>query len=373
MKLTRREVTRLGLASLAGVSALFSVSNVISQARQPLSMLVLGGTGFLGPHLVRYAIARGHTLTLFNRGRTGPDEFPDVETLIGDRAGDLDVLKGRKWDVVVDTSTFFPALAARSASLLGPNVGQYIYISSIAVYKDWTNPVMNDDSPVLSLDQPDQATFSAFQRYGAAKADSEREVEKACPDKYTVIRPDAITGPGDKGTYVYTYWVRRAAQAGPILAPGSPGDFIQYVDVRDLGEWIVHCAENSILGTYTATSPGSSYTMKNMLDDCQLATKSSAQQVWVDTEFLNAQGVEAIPMWFPKRASELGVGRFDTSKAQRNGLKTRPKIETARDVHEWLGSLPEDKQDFVAGLSASEESVLLTAWAQAKSNAGRAT
>lgn len=365
MKLTRRKITQLGLMGLGSVSALALAAGSGPSPQKGLKILILGGTGFLGPHLVRHAASRGHTLTLFNRGKTGAHLFPDLEKIKGGRAGKLDQLKGRKWDVVIDTSSFMPNQVGYSASLLGPNIGHYVYISSTAVYNDYTQPDVSEDSAVLNFNSPEAANYQAFERYGAAKFACEEAVNKALPNKNTIIRSDTITGPGDHKHFRLTYWTRRTTQGGVILGPGNKEDHIQYIDARDLAEWIVHCAENSVQGTYNATLPAGSYSMQGLISDCQKAAQQSSPVVWVNSAFLRAQGVQDIPFWAPNRDEMPGLGHISSTAAQKNGLTLRPTLETSRDTLAWFEKLPKDRQAFTAGLSREQEQQLLAAWENA--------
>jgi 2'-hydroxyisoflavone reductase len=352
----------MGLIGLSGLSAFTAFGSPKNSEQQPLKILVLGGTGFLGPHLVNDALQRGHTVTLFNRGKTDPQLFPDLEKLKGQRAGNLKNLEGRKWDVVLDTSSFMPNEVLKSATLLAPNIQHYIYISSTAVYKDWSSPKMNEDSPVFNLNAPDAAQYDAFQRYGAAKAACEAAVTKVLPDRNTVIRSDTIVGPGDSH-HRYTYWIKRASEGGEILGPGKPGDYVQYIDVRDLAQWIVHCAEKRVQGTFNASSPASSYTMENMIADAQSATNKPSSITWVDTEYLDSQPIRDIPFWMPHRNTLLGIGRLSVEKAMQNGLQSRPKIETARDVYAaYEGLSPEEQKLGNVGLTRDDEKELIAGW-----------
>lgn len=361
MELTRRQLAQLGLVGLAGVSPFSAFGNEKAPTGRGLKILILGGTGFLGPHIVNDAVTRGHTVTLFNRGKTDPHLFPDLEKLKGQRSGNLAALKGRKWDAVIDTSSFMPNEVQKSCSLLRPNTGQYIYISSTAVYKDWTKPGMKEDSPTYSMKDPGSAEYNMFQKYGAAKAGSETQVRKMFPNESTIIRSDTIVGPGDRH-HRYTYWTRKAAEGGEILGPGKGSDYVQYIDVRDLAQWIVHCAEKTNRGTFTASSTGSSYTMKSMINDCQTVSQKASSVVWVDSDFLVAQGVQDIPFWTPNQDVLLGVGRFDVEKAAKSGLTQRPKIETAKDVYEWYQGFSEEEKILDVGITQSSQAELIAAW-----------
>ncbi len=361
MKLTRRQLTQFGVVGLAGMSPLLRSVSARAQSGPGLKILILGGTGFLGPHIVNSAISNGHTVTLFNRGKSDPHLFPDLEKLQGDRSGDLAPLKGRKWDVVLDTSSFFPNQVKKSCALLKPNVSHYLYISSTAVYKDWSSPSMDEDSPTYSLQDPGMPEYSAYEKYGAAKAGCEAQVRKIFPQQSTIIRSDTITGPRD-GHHRYTYWIRKAAESTEILGPGEPSSYVQYIDARDLAKWIVHCAENSVSGTFNASSEAASYTMQDMIKDCQTATGKSSSVVWVDSEFLLSQEVEDIPFWTPEQDKLPGIGRLNVEKAMQNGLTQRPKLETARDVFAWYQGFSAEEKQLGVSLTQDRQAALIAAW-----------
>ncbi|MFW6010649.1 MAG: NAD-dependent epimerase/dehydratase family protein, partial [Gemmatimonadota bacterium] len=219
------------------------------RSRRSLRILILGGTGFIGPHLVRRGVERGHTLTLFNRGRTEPrlfgELFPDLENLIGDRNGDISALEGREWDVVIDNSGYTPDQVRATAQLLSGAAGQYIFTSTRGAYADYTHPVMDESAPIGMRGVPEEE----WEGYGPLKARAEGEVRRAFPRGATILRPPIITGPGDN-TDRFTYWYLRVREGGEILAPGDPTDPVQYVDVRDLAEFIVHLAETGTDGVF---------------------------------------------------------------------------------------------------------------------------
>ena len=252
-------------AAIAGAGAALSASlpKVLARSSsgpaKPMKILILGGTSFLGPQIVEAAQARGHVLTLFNRGKTNPGLFPDVEKLHGDRNGDLKSLEGRQWDSVVDTSGFVPRLVTLSASLLAPNVKQYVFISTISVFGENLKPGTAENGPLATM--PDETSEDVPKYYGALKALCEKAADKAMSGRACNIRPGLIVGPGDKSDR-YTYWPVRLARGGEVLAPGDGSDPIQYVDVRDLGAWVVTAVEKNLSGTYNATGPEKKITMK---------------------------------------------------------------------------------------------------------------
>ncbi|MDB4953383.1 MAG: dependent epimerase/dehydratase family [Myxococcales bacterium] len=332
------------------------------------SILVLGGTGFLGPHVVKAAVARGHTLTLFNRGKTHPGLFPDIEKLQGDRDGKLDALKGRTWDAVVDPSGYVPRIVKLSAELLAPNVGQYVFISTISVYKD-PFPIGGDESaPVQTLDDPTNEDVG--KNYGALKALSEKAAETAMPGKVTNVRSGLIIGPGDP-TGRFTHWPSRMADGGEVIGPGDGTTPAQYIDGRDLGEWIIHAIENQTFGTYNALGPGKPITMKAVLDRCNEAAGNKAKITWVDGKFLTAHEVSGwsdMPMWIDNTGEDAGFGTMANARGVAAGMKFRPVLETARDTLAWLETLPADERAKVrsTGIKPDKEAKVLAAWHAAK-------
>jgi len=335
------------------------------RASKPLRILILGGTGFLGPHFVENARTRGHTLTLFNRGKTHPELFPEVEKLRGDRNGQLDALKGRKWDAVIDTSGYVPRIVKMSAELLAPAVRQYVFISSISVYPDDVKPGANETTPVQKLTEP--GSEEVRKHYGALKALCEEAAEAAMPGRTTNVRPGLIVGPGDP-TDRYTYWPVRMDRPGEALAPGTGEDPVQYVDVRDLAAWIVQTIERGSVGVFNATGPEKPLSMSAMLASCRKAARQPATLVWVPEKFLAEQKVspwDDMPVW---TGAEGGLSQIDCTKAIHDGLRFRSADATARDTLAWWKELPEDRRKKPrAGLSAEREQAVLAAWKARKS------
>jgi 2'-hydroxyisoflavone reductase len=329
-------------------------------AEKRLEILILGGTGFLGPHLVENARARGHAITLFNRGKTHPELFPDVEKLRGDRDGKLDALKGRKWDAVIDTSGYVPRIVKLSAELLAPAVRQYVFISSISVYPDDVKPGADESTPVQELTEP--GSEEVRKHYGALKALCERAAEAVMPGRTTNVRPGLIVGPGDP-TDRYTYWPVRIDRGGEALAPGTPEDPVQYVDARDLAAWIVQTIERGTVGVYNATGPERRLGIGTMLASCRKASPAPAGLRWVPEKFLEEHKVSAwsdMPVW---TGASGGFSSIDCTKAIRAGLRFRPADDTAKDTLAWWKTLPEDRRKKLrAGLSAEREQEVLAAW-----------
>ena len=328
-------------------------------------ILILGGTGFIGPHIVRAAIARGHTLTLFNRGKTHAELFPELEKLHGDRDGKLDELKGRTWDAVVDPSGFVPRIVKMSAELLAPNVGQYIFISTISVYKRLD--VVGDDetAPVETIDDPTNEDTKT--NYGALKALSERAAEAAMPGRVANLRSHLIIGPGDQ-TGRFSHWPSRLAAGGEVIGPGDGTTPVQWIDGRDLAAFVIKAIEDNTVGTYNAFGPPQATTIKAVLDACNEAGGNKAQITWVDGKFLSDHGVlgwRDLPMWLDnKQPDALGFGTMKNARALAKGLVCRPILETAKDTLAWLATLPEDERVKLAssGVKRDKELEVLAAW-----------
>jgi len=330
---------------------------------KPKTILILGGTGFLGPQLVEAAKARGHTLTLFNRGKTRPHLFPEIEKLHGDRDGHLEALVGRKWDAVVDTSGFVPRIARMSAELLAPNVGHYLFISTISVYADPLPLGSDEGAPLAKADDPTSEDVKRY--YGALKALCEEEVEKAFPGRATKIRPGLIVGPGDP-TDRFTYWPARLLRGGEVLAPGDGKDAVQFIDVRDLAEWVIACVDGGTVGTYNAVGPEGELQMSTFLDACKTAAGKEASFTWVDAKWLEAEKVAPwsdMPVWVPSEPDSVGFTHIRADRAKAKGLRFRPLGETCLATVEWWQSLPEERRgEMRAGISAEREAELLAKW-----------
>jgi 2'-hydroxyisoflavone reductase len=325
---------------------------------------VLGGTGFLGPHVVTAALARGHTVTLFNRGKTHPGLFPDVEKLHGDRDGHLEALANRKWDAVVDPSGYVPRLVKMSAELLAPNVGHYVFVSTISVYAKHDVIHADESAPVATIADPASEDVKA--NYGALKALCEQAAEAAMPGRVATVRPGLIIGPGDP-TGRFTHWPTRLSDGGEVLAPGDGSTPTQYIDGRDLGAWIVKLIEDRTVGTMNALGPETRVTMKQVLDGCNAALGGKAQLTWVDADFLDSQGVEGwsdMPMWIDNKGEYAGFGTMQNTRAVKAGLVFRPIGDTARDTIDWLQTLPEDQRAKArsSGIKPDREARVLAAW-----------
>ena len=328
---------------------------------QAQKILILGGTGFLGPHLVDAARARGHSVTLFNRGKTRPELFPDVEKLRGDRDGDLRALEGRTWDTVIDTSGYVPRVVRTSAELLAPHVRQYAFISTISVYADTSKVGIDEDSPVATAPDPKTEDVPSF--YGALKALCERTVSEVFPERATNIRPGLIVGPYDP-TDRFTYWPVRVAAAGEVLAPGDPKYDVQFIDVRDLAAFILNSVEQGHAGIFNAT--GAPLPMGDMLARTKAALKSNAEFTWVDVPFLDQNKVQPwsdMPAWVPPVEGNEGFASVKIDRAVAAGLTFRPVEDTVTATLEWWNTLPEARRAKMrAGITREREAELLAAW-----------
>jgi 2'-hydroxyisoflavone reductase len=294
-----------------------------------LKLLVLGGTLFLGRHIVEAALARGHEVTLFNRGRTNPALFPAAEKLRGDRdAGDLEALRGRSWDAAIDTSGYVPRVVRASAEALAGRVGHYTFVSSLSVYMPSAKIGLGEDDAVHELEEEGSEDVDAH--YGPLKVLCERAAEDVLPGRVLQLRSGLIVGPHDP-TERFTYWVRRVARGGDVLAPAPPDARLQLIDVRDLAEWTIGSAEGGLTGTFNATGPVR--TFAEMLDACRVAAEGDASFHWVDEETLLAREID-LPLWLPLRSAPEWTGFFavSTEEAERHGLVTRSLAESARAI-----------------------------------------
>ncbi len=287
-----------------------------------MKLLVLGGTVFLGRHVIDAAVRRGHEVTVFNRGNH-PEVFPQLETLIGDREGNLDALAGRRWDVVIDTCGFVPGVVSASVALLADRVEHYTFVSSISVYADTSVMGLDESAEVLEGDD-----------YGGAKAACEAAAKAAMPGRVVVVRPGLIVGPHDP-TDRFTYWPRRVAHGGDVLAPAGPSRGIQWIDVRDLADWMVALSERRVTGVFNACGP-EPHTMGELLEACKRVTGSDARFVWADERWLLERDVAPwvqLPLWVP--TENAGMLAASNARALAEGLAFRSIDDTIRDTLEW--------------------------------------
>ena len=359
MQFQRRDALKiLGGATLAAMA-----SPVFAKAK-PQKVLILGGTGFIGPHFVDALTAGGHTISLFNRGKRDPEVKPGIEQLLGDRNGQIDALKGRDWDVVIDNSGYTPSQVKATAGLLHDHVKRYIFISSIAVYADFAKAGVDEDYKLAVLKDPTTEVVNG-ETYGALKALCEKVVETTCGDRGTIIRPTYIAGPGDH-TDRFTYWPFRVSKGGEMLAPGTASDPFQYIDVRDLADFIRTCVEKNVPGRFNLCGPQGAVTMGSLLDESKRITKAGTRFVWASPEFLEANEIigekakgNFMPIWQPPKGEQAGLLLVSPARAVKKGLKFRSLETTIRDTLEWQKKRPEDKQALKAGLTMEKEAELL--------------
>ncbi len=384
---TRREFLKTAALTGAAVGLAGYASPLVGPvwAREPgaerLKVLILGGTGQTGPHLVRALLDGGHTVTLFNRGNRSEEIFPQVECLIGDRQPDpstgLEALQEavageRTWDICIDIWPHIPKLVENTALLLKGSVGHFMYVSSISVYTDFSQPGGDEDTPVGEAPNADELEYTG-ELFGPFKAECENRVRRIFPDNHTIFRPGLIVGPRD-ASFRGGYWPVRVRKGGEVLAPGDGSDPIQIIDGRDLTAFQVHCMEQRTGGTFNVTGPAPDQplTMRGLLEGCKEATGSDATFVWADNAFLEEQEIGAwmdMPCWIPAEGEYAGFGTRSIARALAAGLMFRPLAGTVRDTLTWYDELPQDKREGVtarAGLSAEREAAALAAWHTAK-------
>jgi 2'-hydroxyisoflavone reductase len=380
MTTTRRDFIHLSV--VAGTALGMGSGNAaadpqpqVARASTRLRLLVLGGTGLIGPPLVRYAIARGHQVTLFNRGRTNTHLFPDLEKLRGDRSNDLgsieaEVARGRSWDVVIDNTASIPRWVEGSARLLADAAGYYLFTSSISAYADHSRPGMDESAELGTIDLKQVAEVRSTaditgENFGPLKALCESSAQHWFPDRCIVVRPGLIVGPGDSSDR-FTYWPVRTHRGGEVLAPGNPTDPVQFIDSRDLGEWYVRLAEKGAVGTYNATGPASRLSIAEMLYGIRAITSSEISFTWVDAEFLARNSVEPwseMTVWMPPVDEYAGFALVSVDRARAAGLEYRPLADTARDTLDWWSSLDDERRAAPrAGLDSDKERDVLRAW-----------
>jgi 2'-hydroxyisoflavone reductase len=330
-----------------------------------MKILLLGGPKFLGRHLLQAALERGHSLTMFNRGQTNPDLFPQVDKLRGDRNSDLQALRGKSWDAVIDTCGYLPRLVRLSAELLQDSVGQYAFISSISVYASFKQAGMDESAPLGRLEDESLEEITG-ESYGPLKVLCEQVVEGAFPGRALQVRAGLIVGPFDP-TDRFTYWPVRVAHGGEVLAPGEPETLVQYIDARDLAGWILGMLETGQAGAYNATGPETPLSMSEFLETCRNVSASAATFTWLPGDFLLEQKAapwSELPLWIPESDPDApGFSTVDCTKAIRNGLRFRPLEETVRATLDWAGTRPAD-WTWRAGLTPEREAELLQVWRQ---------
>lgn len=325
-----------------------------------MKVLILGGTQFLGRHFVEIALNQGYQLTLFNRGQTNHSLYPNVEKLVGDRVkGDLAALQGRKWDVVIDTAGYFPnlhQLVQDTTELLKDSVSTYVFISTISVYAEF-HANGDETLPLYPINQAPPQEMNA-EAYGTLKAMAESVVQTVYGERGLIVRPGLIVGPYDN-TGRFTYWIRRISEGGEVLAPESPELSVQYIDARDLVQWIYQMVSTHQAGIYNAVGPDYSLKLGQFLATCQQVTSSNATFKWVPGEILESQGVEhwqELPLWLPPELQNT-FPCLSNSKALANGLRFRALAETIHDIWQWDQV---EQPEYTSGLSRDQETAILS-------------
>lgn len=342
MTFSRRDF--LALSAAAAAAPLLDGRPAPSMALAPAPIkkriLILGGTGFLGPATIEAALARGHEVTMFNRGKTRPDMFPTVKRLQGDRdpkKGDgLKALETGEWDAVIDNGAYYPRMTKASAELLAKRTKQYLLISSISAYKE-PNPVNGkEDAPLATMPDPTVENMGKnFEWYGALKALCEQAAEAAMPGRTTLVRPGYIVGPDDP-TGRFTYWPARFDQGGEVAVPGSSEDPIQIIDVRDLGAWLVKLVEDGTMGTFSACGPERKLPWGRIITACAKAAAKATTPVWLPTDYVVKQEGLDFPIWAPPVGETAGFHTWSNLKAIKAGLRFRPAEETVKDTLAWF-------------------------------------
>ncbi len=359
MKLSRRNILKAGAGSALALAA----GRLMAKENSPGTLLVLGGTGFIGPHLTELALGRGWKVTHFNRGKRDPDGVPNVETLIGDRKGQLASLKDRKWDAVIDDTGYIPKFCKMSADLLRPNTGYCLFVSSISAYAGFAKA--NDiGSPTGVLANKDEEEITN-ESYGPMKALCEQYVRDAYGSRSSIVRPGYIVGPLDP-TDRFTYWPVRVARGGDMAAPGTPADPIQLVDVRDLVAFMLGLVERRVDGYFNAVTPPGAITMGNLIDTSRKLTGADTKVTWIDEDFLakflKPEEMNFAP-WGPMRGEEAGGSLTGMAASTAAGLTSRPFEEIVRDTLAWHETRPaERKAALRSGLTPEREAELLAAW-----------
>jgi 2'-hydroxyisoflavone reductase len=358
--ITRRNMLRITAGAAAGAA----LSPALAAEQKSRTLLILGGTGFIGPHLTQEALRRGWKVTHFNRGKRSAEGVPGVETLIGDRNGQLDALRGRSWDAVIDDTGYVPKYVRMSAELLAPSVGYCLYISSISAYASLAKP--NDEqSATGKLSDPNVEEITN-DTYGPMKALCEQYSERAFKGRIAIVRPGYIVGPLDQSDR-FTYWPVRASKGGEMLAPGTPRDPIQIIDVRDLSAWMMKLVDARAKGYFNAVSPPGAFTMGDLLKASQQASSQSGVKItWVPEDFLAAHWEAEkldVPPWAPMKGDSAGASLTSIKPALKTGLRSRPLHETVRDTLEWFKTLPAERQAKLrAGLDPQREADTLRLW-----------
>jgi 2'-hydroxyisoflavone reductase len=357
-------------ATAAGLGTDAGAATRVPRAARPLRLLILGGPRFLGLHMAEHALARGHAVAFFNRGRTNAGRLPEVERLTGDRNGDLAMLGGRDCDAVLDNSGYVPRQVRAAAAVLAPRVRRYLFVSSVSVYPDFAKP--RDEASAVGTIPDETVETVDGATYGPLKALCEREARAAFGEaRCTVLRPGLIVGPEDN-TDRFTWWPERAARGGEFVAPGARSDGIQVVDARDLAAFAIRLVERDVGGTFNVVSPPGRFSMGELVDESVAAARALAkpaeppQPVWLPAAFLAGQGVQPwseMPVWLPAEGESAAFARTPVRRALAAGLAIRPLRDTVRDTLRWQLQRPaEARAKPRAGIDPAKEREVLLQW-----------
>jgi len=376
MTVSRREFIQWSAAATTLAATGLDLSAAPAAKVAPKRILILGGTGFLGPATIEVAQARGHKVTMFNRGKTRPDLFPGVEKLHGDRdpkkGEGLKALEGGKWDAVIDNSGYYPRMVGASAALVAPHAKQYLYISSISAYKEPNPENGTEDAPLATLADPSvEEMGKEYQNYGGLKALCEQAAQKAMPGRATIIRPGYIVGPDDP-TGRFTYWPVRFDKGGELAVPGAPSDPVEIIDVRDLAAWLVHLVEQGTTGVFNACGPDKRLAWGSLVADFQKAGNPNAKPIWIPAEFMAKQEGIEFPIWAPYLGETKGFHTWSNARAVKAGLKFRPALDTVKDTLSWYKTQEkiEKGRNKLAAPTAEQETKLIAAWREASKAKG---
>lgn len=371
MPLSRRRFINTALATSAfGILPWASFSSTPPPTRK-LKILFLGGTGFLGPHTVNYALARGHQVTLFNRGKTNTDLFPHLNKIQGNRDPQIDgglrnLAKG-EWDAVIDTSSLVPRIVEASAKLLADRVKHYLFISTLCVYQNWAARDLENSEQRALIPFDPKIGEDVSKHYCELKAYSENAANLALPSRVTNIRPGFIVGPRDTKNRFY-YWPTRIQRGGDVIALGKPDDLTQFIDVRDLAQFIVLCLEKKLIGDYNLVAPQIQF--DHFLNTCNEVSGNNAKLHWMPEDFLEQHDIlpwRDLPMWADSNAADAGMVSWSSQKALNAGLTIRPLEETIADTLNWYQELPsESRAKLKTAMTSKKETKALRAWAARK-------
>ena len=356
----------------AGIAASLPFHVLGNTGEKQMKVLFMGGTGFIGPHMVRALVTAGHDVTLFNRGKSNPHLFSELAKIKGDRlTDDIKQVSGHEWDLIVDSSCYIPrAVDMLMDAVDTDKVKQYVFISTISVYATFSQAGITEQSPLAQMDEdPESEDVSKW--YGALKVRCEEQAEKAMPGRVTKVRCGLIIGPGDKSDR-FTYWPVMAAQSDEMLAPGNGDDPMQTIDARDLADWVVHCIDQKLVGPFNSTNPAGLYTFGDVLKMCRDELNPDLKLTWVPTDFLKTQNLEesgGLPLWVGDDADYAGVWKVNAGLAASKGLKARPLSECIKDTWAWWSTLPKERTaKLKTGLSPERQAEILAAWHGAQSS-----